>query len=50
MGKPVLTIDELINVACGFCQIESKRNHIDLIGIQTERLFALMLNIDLKNI
>ena len=33
MGKPVLTIDELINVACGFCQIESKRNHIDLIGI-----------------
>lgn len=33
MGKPILTIDELINVARCFCEIESKRNHIDLIGI-----------------
>lgn len=31
--KPVLTIDELIKSARLFCEIESKENHIELIGI-----------------
>lgn len=31
--KPVLTIDKLIQAAKQFCEIESKENHIDLIGV-----------------
>lgn len=31
--KPVLTIDELIESACRFCEIESCENHIELIGV-----------------
>lgn len=31
--KPVLTIDELIKSARRFCEIESRENHIELIGI-----------------
>lgn len=31
--KPVSTIDELIGSARRFCEIESRNNHIELIGI-----------------
>ena len=31
--KPVLTIDELIQAARQFCEIESRENHVELIGI-----------------
>lgn len=31
--KPVLTIDGLIEGARNFCEIESKKNHVALIGI-----------------
>ena len=31
--KPVLTIDELIENARCFCEIVSRENHIELIGI-----------------
>ena len=31
--KPVLTIDELIESARRFCEIESRENHIELIGV-----------------
>lgn len=31
--KPVLTIDKLIEAARHFCEIESRENHIELIGI-----------------
>lgn len=31
--KPVLTINILIKVARRFCEIESKKNHVDLIGV-----------------
>ena len=31
--KPVLTIDNLIEAAKRFCEIESGKNHVDLIGI-----------------
>lgn len=31
--KPVLTIDELIEAACRFCEIESRKNHIDILGV-----------------
>ncbi len=30
--KPVLTIDNLIDAAKNFCEIESKENHVELIG------------------
>ncbi|MCD7747076.1 MAG: restriction endonuclease [Firmicutes bacterium] len=31
--KPVLTIDKLIDAARCFCEIESGKNHVDLIGV-----------------
>ena len=31
--KPILTIDELIQAARRFCEIESRENHIELIGV-----------------
>lgn len=31
--KPILTIDELIESARLFCEIESRSNHVDLIGV-----------------
>ena len=31
--KPSLTIDSLIKSAKAFCEIESKENHIALIGV-----------------
>ncbi|MDE7397962.1 MAG: restriction endonuclease [Oscillospiraceae bacterium] len=31
--KPVLTIDKLIDAACQFCNIESRENHTELIGV-----------------
>lgn len=31
--KPVLTIDKLIEAARCFCEAESRKNHVDLIGI-----------------
>lgn len=31
--KPILTIESLIESACGFCNRESKENHIELIGV-----------------
>ena len=31
--NPILTIDELIHAARRFCEIESRENHIDLIGV-----------------
>ena len=31
--KPLLTIKELIESACRFCDIESRANHIELIGV-----------------
>ena len=31
--KPLLTIEELINAAKRFCEIESNKNHIELIGV-----------------
>lgn len=31
--KPVLTIDELIKSARQFCEIETRNNHIELIGV-----------------
>lgn len=31
--KPILTIDELIESARCFCEIESKQNHVDIIGV-----------------
>ena len=31
--KPVLTIDTLIESAEQFCEIESRKNHIELIGV-----------------
>ena len=31
--KPILTLDELIHAATHFCVIESRKNHIDLIGV-----------------
>ncbi len=31
--KPILTIDELIESAHQFCEIESRENHIELIGV-----------------
>ncbi len=31
--KEILTINELIKSACRFCEIESHKNHIDLIGV-----------------
>ncbi len=31
--KPILTIDELIKCAGIFCEIESKKNHVELIGV-----------------
>lgn len=31
--KPVLDIDELIDIAHYFCEIESRKNHVDLIGV-----------------
>lgn len=31
--KPILTIEELIESAREFCDIESRENHIDLIGV-----------------
>lgn len=31
--KPVLTIDELIKSARSFCEIESEKNHVELIGV-----------------
>ena len=31
--KPVLTIDKLIESARRFCEIESKENHVELIGV-----------------
>lgn len=31
--KPVLTIDALIESAKCFCEIESRQNHVDLIGV-----------------
>lgn len=30
--NPVLTIDRLIDAAKLFCEIESKENHVELIG------------------
>ena len=31
--KPVLTIDELIKSAREFCEIEEKKNHVELLGV-----------------
>ncbi|MBQ6543398.1 MAG: restriction endonuclease, partial [Clostridia bacterium] len=31
--KPVLTIDALIESARRFCEIESRENHVELIGV-----------------
>lgn len=31
--KPILTIDELIHAARHFCEIESRENHVELIGV-----------------
>ena len=31
--KPILTIDELIETARIFCEIESRENHVELIGV-----------------
>lgn len=31
--KPVLTVDELIQAAKLFCEIESKENHVEIIGV-----------------
>ncbi len=31
--KPILTIDELIESARIFCEIESRKNHVELIGV-----------------
>lgn len=31
--KPILTLNALIESAKAFCEIESKRNHIDIIGV-----------------
>lgn len=31
--KPVMTIDNLITSAKSFCEIESKENHVELIGV-----------------
>lgn len=31
--KPILTISELIQAAKHFCEIESKENHVELIGV-----------------
>ena len=31
--KPILTIDELIYAARQFCEIESRENHVELIGV-----------------
>ncbi len=31
--KPVLTIDELVKSAREFCEIEGKKNHVELLGV-----------------
>lgn len=31
--KPELTIDKLIQAARRFCEIESRKNHVELVGV-----------------
>lgn len=31
--KPILTINSLIESACSFCNMESQKNHVELIGV-----------------
>lgn len=44
--KPILTIDELIESAHQFCEIESRENHIELIGVTDGKRLEHMLNIN----
>lgn len=46
--KPVLTINELVEAARRFCEIESRENHAELIGVTDGKPLAPMLSINSK--
>lgn len=44
--KAILTIDELIVTARLFCTMESRENHVELIGVTNGKKLVRMLNIN----